>query len=129
MINDSVKKMLQENTWDIATCADNEPYVVPVTFKEVLEDGKLAIGDIFLEVTLDNLKATGGKIAISVYSTKLLEGYQIQGVAEYVTEGEIVDMFKTQVEKMFHGGLTAKGALLITPTKVIETTPGAMHKM
>lgn len=129
MINDSVKKMLQENTWDVATCANNQPYVVPVTFKEVLEDGKLAIGDIFLEVTLDNLKASEGKIAISVYSTRLLEGYQIHGVAEYVTEGEIVDMFKMQVEKMFHGGLTAKGALLIAPTKVIETTPGAMHKM
>lgn len=129
MLNDSVKKMLRENSWDVATCVDNQPYIVPVTFKEVLEDGKLAIGDIFLEVTLNNLKANEGKIAISVYNTKLLEGYQIQGVAEHVTEGEVVDMFKKQIEKMFHGGLTAKGALLITPTKVIETTPGAMHKM
>lgn len=129
MINDSVKKMLKENTWDLATCANNQPYVVPVTFKEVTEDGKLAVGDIFLEVTLDNLKASEGKIAISVYNTQLLEGYQIQGVAEHITEGKIVDMFKSQVEKMFHGGLTAKGALIITPTKVIETTPGAMHKM
>ena len=57
-----------------------------------------------------------------------LEGYQIKGTAEYVTEGEIVDTFKAMVEKMFNGAATAKGALVITPSKVIITTPGADNK-
>ena len=32
------------------------------------------------------------------------------------------------VEKMFNGAVTAKGALVITPAKVIVTTPGADNK-
>ncbi len=32
------------------------------------------------------------------------------------------------VEEMFHGAATAKGALVISPDKVIVTTPGADNK-
>ncbi len=128
MLNENVKKLLAENMWNLATCADNEPNVVPVAFKDVTEDGKLVVGDVFLETTLNNLKANGGRIAISVYDAKSLEGYQIKGVAEYVTEGAVVDAFKAMVEKMFNGAAAAKGALVITPEKVIVTTPGAENK-
>lgn len=90
--------------------------------------------DVLLETTLNNLKANGGRIAISVYDAKNLEGYQIKGTAEYVTEGEVDRTFKAMVEKMFQGAATAKakakakGALLITPEQVIVTTPGADNK-
>ncbi|MCD7955735.1 MAG: pyridoxamine 5'-phosphate oxidase family protein [Lachnospiraceae bacterium] len=77
---------------------------------------------------MNNLKANGGKIAISVYDAQSLEGYQIKGTAEYLTDGDIVTAFKAMVEKMFNGAATAKGALLITPEKVIVTTPGADNK-
>ena len=128
MLNEKVRKVLAEGMWDLATCADNEPNVVPVAFKDVTEDGKLVVGDVFLETTLNNLKANGGRIAVSVYNGESLEGYQIKGVAEYVTEGTVVDTFKALVEKMFDGAATAKGALIITPEKVIVTTPGAENK-
>ena len=128
MLNENVKKLLAESMWDIATCADNEPNVVPVAFKDVTEDGKLVVGDVFLETTLNNLKANGGRVAISAYNAKSLEGYQIKGTAEYVTEGSVVDTFKVMVEKMFGGAATAKGALIITPEKVIVTTPRADNK-
>ena len=61
MLNENVKKVLAENMWDLATCADDEPNVVPMKFKDVTEDGKLVVGDVFLETTLNNLKANGGK--------------------------------------------------------------------
>lgn len=128
MLNESVVKVLKNNMWDLATCTNNEPNVVPVAFKDVTNEGKLIIGDVFLETTLNNLKENDGKIAISVYDGQSLEGYQIKGIAEYVTEGEIVDTFKAMVEKMFNGAATAKGALIVTPTKVIVTTPGADNK-
>jgi len=128
MLNENVKKLLAENMWDLATCANGEPNVVPVAFKNVTDDGKLVVGDVFLETTLSNLKADGGKIAISVYDAKSLEGYQIKGTAEYVTEGDVVAAFKAMVEKVFNGAATAKGALIITPEKVIVTTPGADNK-
>ena len=128
MLNESVVKLLKEGMWNLATCANGEPNVVPVAFKDVTEGGKLVVGDVFLETTLKNIKANEGKIAISAYDTKSLEGYQIKGTAEYVTEGAIVAVFKTAVEGMFKGAATAKGALIITPSKVIVTTPGADNK-
>ncbi len=128
MLNESVTNVLKNSMWDLATCADGEPNVVPVAFKDVTEDGKLVVGDVFLETTLDNLKKNGGRIAVSAYDAQKLEGYQIKGVAEYVTEGELVDTFKAMVEKMFNGAATAKGALIISPEKVIVTTPGADNK-
>ena len=128
MLNENVKKVLKENMWDLATCSNNEPNVVPVAFKDVTEDGKLVVGDVFLETTLNNIQSNGGKIAISTYNAETLEGYQIKGTATYVIEGTVVDTFKTMVENMFNGAATAKGALIITPEKVIVTTPGADNK-
>ncbi len=51
MIPDSVKKIFNENLWYIATCNDNgsAPNVVPVGFKRVCDDGRLAIGAVLLE--------------------------------------------------------------------------------
>ena len=128
MLNENVKKILKESMWDLASCGNNESNVVPVAFKDVTEDGKLVVGDVFLETTLKNIQSNGGKIAISVYNGETLEGYQIKGTAKYVTEGTVVDTFKAMVEKMFHGAATAKGALIINPEKVIVTTPGADNK-
>ena len=128
MLNEAVVKVLKSSMWDLATCADGEPNVVPVAFKDVTAEGKLIVGDVFLETTLKNIRENNGSIAISVYDAESLEGYQIKGKAEYVTKGEIVNTFKAMVEKMFNGAATAKGALIISPEKVIVTTPGADNK-
>lgn len=128
MLNENVTKLLKAEMWDLATCLDGEPNVVPVAFKDVTEDGELIVGDVFLEATLKNIKENNGKVAISVYDSQSLEGYQIKGTAEYVTEGSVVDNFKAMVEQMFNGAATAKGALIITPYKVIVSTPGAENK-
>ncbi|MGN0070615.1 MAG: pyridoxamine 5'-phosphate oxidase family protein [Atopobiaceae bacterium] len=128
MLNENVVKVLNESMWDLATCADGKPNVVPVAFKEIDKDGNLHIGDVFLETTLANLKADGGRIALSAYNPKTLEGYQIKGQATYTTEGEYVEKFKKMVEDMFKGAATAKGALTIVPDEVIVTTPGAENK-
>ena len=128
MMNEAVMNLLKNGMWDLATCANGEPNVIPVAFKDVSEDGKLLVGDVFLETTLNNIKVNDAKIAISVYDASNLEGYQIKGTAEYVTSGAVVDAFKAAVEKMFNGAATAKGALIITPEKVIVTTPGADNK-
>lgn len=101
MLNESVIRVLKNEMWDLATCANGEPNVVPVAFKDVTEEGKLVVGDVFLETTLNNIKENNGKIAVSVYVAQNLEGYQIKGTAEYITEGTLVDTFKEMVEKMF----------------------------
>ncbi len=128
MLNENVVKLLKKEMWDLATCADGEPNVVPIAFKNVTPDGKLIVGDVFLQATLENLAANSGKIAVSAYDAQSLEGYQIKGTAQYITSGKIVSGFKAMVEKMFNGAATAKGALVITPEKVIVTTPGGDNK-
>ena len=88
----------------------------------------ILIKDIFLETTLKNVLENNGEIAIGAYDASSLEGYQIQGKAKYVIEGEVVDMFKEQVSAMFKGAATAKGALIVSVDRVIVTTPGADNK-
>ena len=39
------------------------------------------------------MKANDGKIAVTAYDAKTLEGYQIKGTTEHITEGAIVDTF------------------------------------
>ena len=128
MLNENVKKLLKENMWDLATCSAGVPNVVPVALKDVTDDGKLVVGDVFLNTTLRNLALNGGRIAISVYDAKTLEGYQIRGTAGHVSDGPVAAMFKAMVEQMFQGAATAKGALVITSETVIVTTPGAENK-
>ena len=121
-MKENVVKLLKEQMWYLGTYSD-EPNAIPVAFKDVTEDGKLVVGDVFLNVTLKNIEANG-KIAVSACDPQTMEGYQIKGTAEHITEGEIVDTFKKLVSDMFNGAVTAKGALVITPEKVIVTTPG-----
>ena len=45
MLNEKVRELLKDQMWDLATCAGNQPNVVPVAFKDVTEDGKLVVGD------------------------------------------------------------------------------------
>ena len=58
MLNENVVKLLKSSMWDLATCAQGEPNVVPVAFKDVTPDGKLVVGGVFLNSPLTNLSAT-----------------------------------------------------------------------
>lgn len=127
MLNEDVKQLLANSMWDLATCADDKPNVVPVAFKDITDDGKLEVGDVFLSQTLKNLKKNP-HIAISIYDPAKLQGYQIQGKASYIDSGDVVEKFKKIAESALHGMATAKGALIITPEKVIVTTPGPDNK-
>lgn len=41
-----------------ATCANGAPNVVPVAFKDVTAEGKLAVGDVFLDTTPEKVIVT-----------------------------------------------------------------------
>ncbi len=70
MMNEDAAELLKTSMWDLAACADGEPNVVPAAFKDVTADGKLLVGDVFLEITLKNIRSNDGKIAISVYKVE-----------------------------------------------------------
>ena len=117
MLNENAVKLPKSGLWDLATCVDGEPNVVPVAFKDVTPEGKLVVGDVFLDTTLKNIAANHGKIAVSVYDAQSLEGYQVKGTARYITEGAVVNTFKAMVEKMFNGAATGDNAAKALPYK------------
>lgn len=51
MLNENVAKLLKAGMWDLATCANGAPNVVPVAFKDVTAESKLVVGDVFLDTT------------------------------------------------------------------------------
>ena len=123
MMDEKVINLLKNQLWYLATCSDGEPNAVPVGFKKVAEDGTLLIGDVFFKVTLKNLLANAN-VSISACDGATSEGYQVKGTAEYFTEGPVFEEMKVLGEELFHGKLAPKGAVRVTPRKVIVTTPG-----
>ena len=126
MIPDNIKKFLNENLWYIATCGD-EPNVVPVGFKRVCDDGKLAIGAVLLETSLENIKANG-KIAVACANPVTGEAYQIKGTAELVNEGEAYEHYRKLTQDTFKGAMELKCAVIITPEKLINASPNEHNK-
>lgn len=48
-LNENVVNILKKQMWYLATYSD-EPNALPVAFKDVTEDGKLLVGDVFPEI-------------------------------------------------------------------------------
>lgn len=126
MIPDNVKKVFEENLWYIATCGD-EPNVVPVGFKCVCTDGRLAIGAVLLEATLENIKANG-KVALAAANSLTGEAYQIKGTAELVCEGEAFEHYSKLTQDTFKGAMQLKCAVIITPERLINASPNEHNK-
>ena len=126
MIPDNIKKFFNENLWYIATYGD-EPNVVPVGFKRVCDDGKLAIGAVLLETTLENIRLNG-KIAVACANPLTGEAYQIKGTAELVYEGEAYEHYCKLTEDTFKSAMELKCAVLITPEKLIYASPNEHNK-
>ena len=56
MLNESVIKILKNSMWNFATCANGEPNVVPVAFKDVTA-GEVVNGNPVLYVYYRQMKS------------------------------------------------------------------------
>ncbi len=126
MLHDNVKKLFEENLWYIATIGD-EPNVVPVGFKRVCDDGRLAIGAILLDTTLENIRRNG-RVAVACADALTGEAYQIKGRAELVHEGEAYEHYKKLTEETFKGEMQLRCAVMITPERLINASPNEHNK-
>ena len=52
MLNDNVKELLNNSMWDLGTYGSDGPNVVPVAFKDITPEGKLVVGDVFLDFVM-----------------------------------------------------------------------------
>ncbi len=126
MIPEKIKKFFEENLWYIATYGDT-PNVVPVGFKCVCDDGRLAIGAVLLDTTLENIKSNG-KAAIAVANPLTGEAYQIKGTAELVNEGEAYEHYAKLTEETFKGTMQLRCAVLVTPERLINASPNEHNR-
>ena len=125
-MNDSVKTILMNNTWSLATMSDM-PNVVPVGMHTVTDDGLLLLGDVMMDVCVTNVKATG-KAAVCAWDSKTGEGYQVKGSAVYETEGARYDLLNAAVVEKTKGAMRLKGVIVLTPEQTIVVTPGPDNK-
>lgn len=123
-MNPMVKELLskQELSWVIGTTGEY-PHAIAVNFKHVTEDGKLAVADVFMRESIENIQKTG-KASVMVFEPTSLISYEVKGTAAYLTEGELVEQYKAIVSTAFQGAMTAKGVVLITPAEAVNLTPG-----
>ena len=126
MIPEKIKSFLNKNLWYVATCGQ-ELNVVPVGFKRVCEDGRLAIGAVLFETTLENLKADS-RIAVACADPLTGEAYQLKGTAELLYEGEEYDHYNKLTNDIYIGAMQLKCVIIITPEKIINASPNEHNK-
>lgn len=125
-MNESVKKVLNANAWNLATMSD-VPNVVPIGMHCVTEDGLLLLGDVLMETTISNVKANG-KAAVCAWDPNTSEAYQVKGSAVYETEGAHYDFLNGIAVEKTKGALRLKGVIVLTPETTIVVTPGPDNK-
>lgn len=112
-----VKSLMESQPlWYVGTMSD-EPNVACIGFKEILDDGKLLLCDVFMNHTLKNI-LKNGKVAVTVCNPDSMEAYQVSGTAEYFTEGPLLDGWKPLAAAMSGGKLQPKGIVMVTPESV-----------
>jgi predicted pyridoxine 5'-phosphate oxidase superfamily flavin-nucleotide-binding protein len=125
-LNDRVKALLESQPiWSVGSFAE-EPEITMIGFKEILDDGRLLLCDVFMKKTRKNILANG-KVCIAVCNPDAMEGYQINGTTEYVTEGEHYETWKVNAAAMSGGTLVPKGVVLVTPECVRVSSPSKIN--
>lgn len=104
----------------LATSGKDGIHVVPVSTVKVLEN-KVVLVDYFMGKTVENLQENT-KVSLACWLG--LEGFQIKGDVDYLTEGELFTSIKEWAEGMFPDR-TVKGVLQITPKEVFDVSATA----
>ena len=125
-MNEQVKKLLQEHVWTLATMGET-PNVVPIGTTCINAQGQLLLGDVMMETSAANVRATG-KVAVCAWDPKTAEGYQLKGSAVYETEGPNFEQFNKAVTTQTRGSMELKGVIVLTPEETIVLTPGPNNK-
>lgn len=115
-ITTKAKKIIENNPIAFATISNqNKPNVIGVAFVKVVSQNQVLITDNYMKQTRNNL-LKNKNVCLAVWNKKW-QGYKLIGQAKYNSSGK----WKKFVERMKENkGLPAKGAILITITKLIR---------
>lgn len=92
--------------------------VVPVSSIKIINE-KLVLVNYFMDKTLENIKSHN---QVSLVAWSKMMGYQIKGVAEYVTEGSIFDDIVLWIKETIPDRVV-KGIIFISPTEIYDIAP------
>jgi len=122
MINEGMKKMIENNAMGLATVdKDGNPHNIAVGYVQVVSKNQLLISDNYLNETIENIKRNSN-VSLVVWGENWKEaciGYELKGIAEYFTNGK----WHEAVKKLkINQGEPCKGAILITLNKIKPLT-------
>ena len=119
-VKENIKAM---KTVVFATVSDTGmPNAVPVQSIIIKDDETILVGDNFFKKTADNLKKTDSNVVICSWVGR--EGYQVKGVANYVTEGADYETMRKAIKRV-NEKLPAKGCAVMRVTEVYDVAPGS----
>lgn len=111
-----IKKLIEGNPVAFATVNNvGKPNVIVVAYVKVVSKNQILITDNYMKQTKENLMINNN-VCLAVWD-KNWEGYKLIGKVKYFVTGK----WKKFIEKMPENkGLPAKGAILITVSKIIH---------
>ena len=122
MLDEKAKALFNtQKTWFIATCSEDDLNVVPIGLTAVLDDGRMALGDVDMNKTAAHIHANG-RAAIAACAADPISGYQVKGKAEYIASGPIVAACQEMADAAFGGKVKVKGVVVVTPEECISLT-------
>lgn len=95
------------------------PNVVPIGSKKIINNDTILTIDTYHNKTKENV-LQNPNVAIAMW--KDFEGYQIKGVAQYYTKGEIFEDGKEWILQ-FKPNKIVKGVILVKVTEIFYLTP------
>lgn len=121
VINDNIKDFFDKVQIVAFSTSDKNgmPNVVPIGAKKIFSNDTILAIDTYHNKTKENI-LQNPNVAIAVW--KDFEGYQIKGVANYYTEGEIFEEGKEWILQ-FKPKKIVKGVILIKVTEIFYVTP------
>jgi hypothetical protein len=115
MINDKIKKIIEENPVAFATSNNNIPNVIAIAYIKVVSDNEILITDNYMNGSKENL-LKNPNVCLAVWDRDW-NGYKIIGTAQYLTNGKWFDHIKELPENK---DCPAKGAILVSVTEIRE---------
>lgn len=104
----------------LATCVGESANVVPVSKIKVI-DNKIWLVNYFMGKTIENIRQNP---SVSLACWKGLEGYQIKGEVEYLTEGEIFSAVVAEAA-IEYPDRTVQGVLVLTAQELFDVSATA----
>jgi uncharacterized protein len=119
MLNENIAKILKTNASALISInSDNTPHAIAVACIKTIGKSKVIITDNFMKETVLNIKRNPNITLLVIdgdWKKSGCKAYEINGKAEYFTQGEWKEKVKNDRDNK---GLAAKGAIILEVNKI-----------